>query len=81
MTYHQRDADMNMVATEDGGIAEIQVSGEERTISQKEFATLVNMCKCGIAEIIKIQKEALSGITAVFGEEQTESTAEEQGDK
>jgi len=74
-------ADMNMVATEDGGIAEIQVSGEESTISQKEFATLVNMCKCGIAEIIKIQKEALSGITAVLGEGQTESMAEEQGDE
>lgn len=59
-------ADMNMVAAEDGGISEIQVSGEERTISQKEFATLVNMCKCGIDEIIKLQKNALGPGVYVF---------------
>jgi ribonuclease PH len=59
-------ADMNMVATDDGGIAEIQISGEERTVSQKEFATLVNMCKCGIQEIIKVQIEALGMSAAVI---------------
>jgi ribonuclease PH len=60
-------ADMNMVATEDGGIAEIQISGEERTVTQKEFATLVNMCKCGIQEIIHVQKEALGESAHVLG--------------
>lgn len=72
-------ADMNMVATEDGGIAEIQVSGEDRTISQKEFAMLVNMCKCGIAEIIKIQKEALGGSASVFRTAQNEDAGAAQG--
>lgn len=60
-------ADMNMVATEDGGIAEIQISGEERTVTQKEFATLVNMCKCGILEIIGLQKQALGESVYVLG--------------
>ena len=59
-------ADMNMVATEDGGIAEIQISGEERTVSQKEFATLVNMCKCGIQEIVRVQKQALGQSACVI---------------
>ena len=59
-------ADMNMVGTEDGGIAEIQISGEDRTVTQKEFATLVNMCKCGIREIILIQKAALGQSAAVI---------------
>lgn len=60
-------ADMNMVATENGDIAEIQISGEERTVTQKEFATLVNMCKCGINEIISIQKQALGEAASVIG--------------
>ena len=59
-------ADMNMVATGDGGIAEVQVCGEERTISQREFATLVNMCKAGIQEIVKIQTEALGSSAHVI---------------
>jgi len=73
-------ADMNMVATDDGGIAEIQVSGEDRTISQKEFATLVNMCKCGIAEIMKIQKDALGASVRVIDQIQAETPGEEQGE-
>ena len=75
-------ADMNMVATGGGGIAEIQVSGEERTISQREFATLVNMCKCGIQEIVKIQTDALGPsahvIPGVLDEAQADDTPSEE---
>ncbi len=80
MEDSRAQADMNMVATEDGGIAEIQVSGEDRTISQKEFATLVNMCKCGIDEIIKIQKEALGLSVRVLGEE-ADNNEENRGEE
>ena len=62
-------ADMNMVATPEGEIAEIQISGEERTVSAREFATLVNMCKCGIREISDYQKEALKEAAEVIGAE------------
>ncbi|MEF9863914.1 MAG: ribonuclease PH [Christensenellaceae bacterium] len=52
-------ADMNMVGTGDGGIAEIQICGEQRTISEEEFMQLMQLCKKGIAEIIKVQREIL----------------------
>lgn len=60
-------ADMNMVATDEGGIAEIQISGEKRTVEPKEFAELINMCKCGIKELISIQKDALKEAASVIG--------------
>ena len=78
MEDSRAQADMNMVATEDGGIAEIQVSGEARTISQKEFATLVNMCKCGIAEIIAVQKAAMGSSVYVIGNKQPENEEEKR---
>ena len=61
-------ADMNMVGTEDGGISEIQISGEKRPVQPKEFAELINMCKCGINEIISIEKDALKEAADVIGE-------------
>lgn len=61
-------ADMNMVATAEGGISEIQISGEKRTVEPKEFAELINMCKCGIAELIALQKKALGEAAGVIGE-------------
>jgi len=52
-------ADMNMVASDDGGIGEVQISGEKRTVSEEEFAELMALCKKGINEIIKIQAKVL----------------------
>ena len=63
-------ADMNMVATAEGGISEIQISGEKRTVEPREFAELVGMCKCGINELINGQKEALGEAVSVISEEQ-----------
>ena len=60
-------ADMNMVGTEDGGISEIQISGEKRPVLPKEFAELVGMCKCGISELIKIEKDVLKDAADVIG--------------
>ncbi len=52
-------ADMNMIATDDGNIGEIQVCGEKRTITEEEFDQLRRLCKKGITEIIAKQKEIL----------------------
>ena len=52
-------ADMNMVAADDGNIGEIQICGEKRTVTEEEFMTLMALCKKGIHEIIARQKEIL----------------------
>lgn len=52
-------ADMNMVADAEGNIAEVQVCGEKRTISEEEFFQLMKLCKKGILEIIREQKRLL----------------------
>ncbi|MEG0257035.1 MAG: ribonuclease PH [Christensenella sp.] len=58
-------ADMNMIAADDGNIGEIQICGEKRTVTEGEFAELMALCKKGIGEIIARQKEILKeeGIT------------------
>ncbi|MGI6153452.1 MAG: ribonuclease PH [Christensenellaceae bacterium] len=52
-------ADMNLVAGADGSISEVQISGEKRTVSEEEFATLLRICKKGIGEILQVQRNAL----------------------
>lgn len=52
-------ADMNMIAADDGNIGEIQICGEKRTVTEAEFAQLMTLCKKGIGEIIARQKEIL----------------------
>ena len=58
-------ADMNMVAADDGNIGEIQICGEKRTVTEDEFMALMALCKKGIYQIIERQKEILKeeGIT------------------
>ncbi|MDL2238064.1 ribonuclease PH [Christensenellaceae bacterium OttesenSCG-928-K19] len=51
-------ADMNLVASGDG-IAEVQITGEKRTVSQQEFNGLMALCQKGVDEIIAIQKATL----------------------
>ncbi|MBR4078597.1 MAG: ribonuclease PH [Christensenellaceae bacterium] len=53
------EADMNYVGTDDGEIAEIQISGEKRTITGDEFVKLVALCKKGVEEHIAYQREIL----------------------
>lgn len=52
-------ADMNMIAADDGNIGEIQICGEKRTVTEAEFAELTALCKKGIGQIIARQKEIL----------------------
>ncbi len=50
-------ADMNLVACDDGSICEVQISGEKRTVTEREFAQLMILCQKSIEKIIKIQNE------------------------
>ena len=50
-------ADANFVFSEKSGIVEIQVSGEKRPISKKEFDDLYQVSHNGISELFKIQTE------------------------
>ncbi len=52
-------ADMNFIGDEHGNIAEIQICGEKRTITEAEFLSLLQLCKGGVARIIEVQKEIL----------------------
>jgi ribonuclease PH len=52
-------ADMNFVGNEKGEIAEIQISGEKRTVSDEEFSELLKLAKKGVRELIEIQRKAL----------------------
>ena len=53
------EADMNFVGTEDGGISELQISGEKRPVTDEELAKLISLCKQGVAQLIDIQKKVL----------------------
>ncbi len=53
------EADMNFVGDADGNIAEIQICGEKRTITDEEFSTLLSYCKKGVSKLIELQKEII----------------------
>ena len=54
--------DMNIVMTGDGRFVEVQGAGEESTFSQEEFASMLDLGRRGIAELINAQQVALGGI-------------------
>ena len=53
------EADMNYVGTEDGEIAEIQITGEQRTVRGDEFVKLISLCQDGVSLLINEQKKIL----------------------
>lgn len=53
------EADMNYVGTEDGEIAEIQITGEKRTVRGDEFVKLIGLCQDGVSLLIGEQKKIL----------------------
>ena len=59
-------ADMNMIATGEGDIAEIGITGEKRTVKDAEFQQLIALCKKGIDELIERQKQALGNANGVI---------------
>ena len=53
------EADMNYVGTEDGEIAELQITGEQRTIRGDEVVKLISLCQDGVIRLINEQKKIL----------------------
>ena len=53
--------DLNCVMNEQGGIIELQGTGEGRAFTLTEQQKLVRLCAKGNRELLKIQKEALGG--------------------
>jgi ribonuclease PH len=55
------DVDMNVVMTSAGRFVEVQGTAESRPFDGKDLDALLALAKRGIARLIRIQKEALSG--------------------
>jgi ribonuclease PH len=54
------EVDMNVVATSDGSIIEIQGTGESRSFQRSELDALVDLALAGIAELAAAQRAALA---------------------
>ena len=53
------EADCNFVLTGAGGIIEIQATAEKEPFSPSIFDELTDLAKCGIAELVRLQKTVL----------------------
>ncbi|MEM7482311.1 MAG: ribonuclease PH [Acidobacteriota bacterium] len=58
------DVDMNVVATRDGSIIEIQGTGETRSFSRAELDQLIDLALGGIARLGEYQDQALEPVMA-----------------
>ena len=57
------DVDLNLVGTADGGIVEVQGTGERSTLSREELNCLLDMAQGGIKRLCDLQNE-VTGFTA-----------------
>ena len=57
------DVDLNLVGTADGGIVEVQGTGERSTLSRAELDRLLDMAEAGIKRLCELQDE-VTGFTA-----------------
>ena len=53
------EADCNFVLTGAGGIIEIQATAEKEPFSSSVFDELTDLAKCGVAELVRLQKKVL----------------------
>ena len=53
--------DANFVITETGKLVEVQMTSEKQLCSEKSFDSMLQLAKSGIAEIIQLQKNIISG--------------------
>ncbi len=56
------EADANFVLTGSGDIVEVQATGEKRGFSRTEFDNLFGLAQSGIAELVEMQKTAVSAV-------------------
>lgn len=54
------EADANFVLTGAGDIVEIQATGEKRGFTRAEFETLFDLARAGIADLQRMQREAVA---------------------
>lgn len=51
------DVDLNLVCTDEGGIVEVQGTGERSTLSRSELDALLDMGQAGVAHLIDLQNQ------------------------
>ena len=59
--------DLNLVATEDGSLVEVQGAGEEATFSHEELLEMLSLGRKGIADLIAAQRSVLAQTAVVPG--------------
>ena len=59
--------DLNLVATEDGALVEVQGAGEEATFSHEQLLEMLSLGRKGIAELIALQRAVLAQLAATAG--------------
>lgn len=59
--------DLNLVATEDGALVEVQGAGEEATFSHEELLEMLSLGRKGIADLILAQRALLESTAAAPG--------------
>jgi ribonuclease PH len=59
--------DLNLVATEDGALVEVQGAGEEATFSHEQLLEMLSLGRNGIAELIAAQRAVLAQAAATAG--------------
>ena len=52
-------ADANFVLTGSGGIVEVQGTAEDRPFSRAQFTELLELAETGVAELVRLQKQAV----------------------
>lgn len=59
--------DLNLVATENGSLVELQGAGEEATFSHEELLAMLSLGQKGVAELIAAQRQALEETSSPNG--------------
>jgi ribonuclease PH len=55
----QADVDMNVVMTGAGKFVEVQATAEHTPFEDSQMASLIELARVGIAELIEVQKRAV----------------------
>ena len=64
LCYHEDSSalvDLNVVMTDDGGLVEVQGTGEERPFSRDQLTEMLDLASAGVSELLSIQRAALGG--------------------
>lgn len=59
--------DLNLVATEDGALVEVQGAGEEATFSHAQLLEMLSLGERGVADLIAIQRTTLATFSGATG--------------